>query len=120
MATLYRLLEPDSGSILIDDLDTRKMPRRDLRLNLLNIPQDAFLLPGTLRYNLDPSGVKSDTDLITALKAVQLWEGLSAKDGLETDIKNCAFSSGQRQSLSLARALVRNGRIVIVDELTSK
>lgn len=118
LATLYRFLELESGSILVDGVDIRQVPRRRLRSTLLNVPQDAFLLPGTLRYNLDPSGAKSDTEMIAALEAAKLWEGLY-KDGLDTKLDEYTFSSGQRQNLSLARALIREGNIVTVDELTS-
>lgn len=95
------------------------MPLRTLRDNLFNVPQDAFLIPGTLRYNMDPSGVKTDAELTVALEAVGLWD-LLQKDGLDTDVSQYIFSSGHKQSLSLARALVRDGNIVTVDELTSK
>ncbi|RFU79719.1 atp-binding cassette transporter [Trichoderma arundinaceum] len=118
LATLYRLLELNDGSIFIDGFDIRQMTRQRLRSKLLNIPQDAFLIPGTLRYNLDPWGVKLDSELIAALKVVKLWDALE-KAGLDAEVGKNTFSSGQMQCLSLARALIRGGNIVIVDELTS-
>lgn len=119
LATLYRFLELDSGSILIDGVDTQHVPLRRVRDSLVNVPQEAFLLPGSLRYNLDPSNAKSDADLIAALQAAKLWDASMYERGLDTTLDEHTFSSGQRQSLSLARALLRDGNIVTVDELTS-
>ncbi|KAF3763943.1 putative ATP-binding cassette transporter [Cryphonectria parasitica EP155] len=119
LATLYRFLDPESGTILIDGVDTQQVPVRRVRDSLVNVPQDAFLLPGSLRYNLDPSNTKSDEELIAALQAAHLWSSSMYDNGLDTLVDEYTFSSGQRQGLSLARALLREGNIVTVDELTS-
>lgn len=141
MTALYRLTELESGTILIDGLDISDLGLFDLRSRLSIIPQDPVLFQGSVRKNLDPFNEYSDEKLWDSLRR----SGLVNEDVLEEtkltkyDPKNKVgfeqlhkfhldqivedegenFSLGERQLIALARALVRNSKILILDEATS-
>lgn len=123
ISVLLRLLDMSSGTILIDNLDLSKLPRDLIRSRFITIPQDAFLLSGTLRFNLDPTHSLSDATIVSTLKNVELWTLLESRGGLDTDIKTQPLSQGQNQILFLARAMLRTSNrangILILDEPTS-
>lgn len=120
LATLSRALDLQHGSILVDSVDIATVPRRHLRSKIVNVPQEPFVIPGSIRENIDPLSTLTDGELTAILKSVCLWGALDAKDGLESDAKKTSFSAGQLQLLSLARVMVQQGRIVVMDEVASK
>lgn len=138
MTGLYRLSEVDSGSITIDGLDISQMGLRDLRSKLLIIPQDPVLFQGTIRKNLDPFHQYDDNLLWDSLRRSGLIDGdvlqkvrhtkltdnnydqlhkFHLDQSVEDDGSN--FSLGEKQLIALARSLVRNSKILILDEATS-
>ena len=117
---LVRMIELSSGTITIDGLDITTMPRHYIRSRLNAISQEPFFLTGTVRLNLDPYESSSDEAMIDVLKRVQLWATIEARGGLNSLLGEDMLSHGQRQLFCLARAILRPGKIVILDEATSR
>lgn len=113
------MLEIDSGSITIDDVDISKIPRQEVRSRLNTLSQETFFLHGSVRENIDPLETASDERIIEVLRAVSMWDYFESRDGLDGDVEEEKLSHGQRQLFCLARAIIKPGRILIIDEATS-
>ena len=119
--SLFRILEASTGKILIDNQDISQIGLELLRESIAFIPQDPKLIDGTLRENIDPFGEYSDDDIIFQLNLIGLAYLLDEDDGLDGVIESegTNFSVGEKQLICITRAMLRQCKIIIMDEANS-
>lgn len=119
---LFRIIEIESGQILIDGMDTKNIGLRDLRQRIAMIPQDPVLFRMSVRQNIDPFSQYSDERIWACLRMVCMEEAINELP--ESLAYQCSegganFSLGQMQLLCIARALLQEPGLVMMDEATA-
>ena len=120
---LLRFYEPTSGSIYINGTDIKDLPLKSLRSLITVVSQETYLFNGTIKENLLHANEDADEKkLIDACKAANIHSFIqSLPDGYNTKVgeRGLNFSGGQRQRIAIARAVLKNSPIVVLDEATS-
>ncbi|OTA07898.1 hypothetical protein A9Z42_0088200 [Trichoderma parareesei] len=117
--SLLQMTEIIEGSISIDSVDLSTLSHSLVRSRINVVPQDPFLLPGTVRFNVDPLGGASDEEVVRALERVRLKAFVDDKGGIDGEVDLESWSGGQKQLLCFARAMLRRSKILILDEAMS-
>jgi ATP-binding cassette subfamily B protein len=123
LALLLRLYEPDSGVISIDGLPINNVSRLSLRRQIAYVGQDVFLFRGSIKDNIAfGRPAASETEIVAAAKAAFAHDFISAfPQGYNTPVgeHGAQLSGGQRQRIAVARALIKDAPIIILDEPTA-
>lgn len=123
ISLILRFYEPQEGRIEIDGINIARIPRRALRRQIAYVGQDVFLFRGSIGENIRYGNLDAtQEEIVEAAKAAYAHDFIAAfPEGYDSDVGEggARLSSGQRQRIAVARALVRNAPIILLDEATS-
>jgi ABC-type multidrug transport system fused ATPase/permease subunit len=120
---LLGFYKPESGRILLDGVPLERFPLRMLRRQIGLVSQETFLFSGTVRDNIAYANLHAtDNEIIAAARAANAHDFIVATpEGYQLEVgeRGAQLSGGQRQRIAIARAILRNPKIMIFDEATS-
>jgi len=119
--SLSRILEPNHGQIKIDNVDIQNVDLDYLRQSITIVPQESFIIEGNLRDNIDPLNIYTDEQILSFLDDFSLFKNVEKNEKLKIEIKEGGnnLSNGQKQLICFVRAIIKNNKIIILDEATS-
>ena len=120
--SLSRIIEGYQGKIEIDGIDISELNLDDLRQSITIVPQDSFLIEGTLRENLDPMNIYSDSEIIKYLDEFSLFKQIEDNNkrlNIEITENGSNLSIGEKQLICFVRAVLKKSKVIILDEATS-
>ena len=120
---LLRFYEPQAGAVFINGIDIRDLPLKSLRSLITVVSQETYLFNGTIKENLLHANEEADDSMLTAACKIahidSFIQSLPEKYNTVVGERGLNFSGGQRQRIAIARAVLKNSPIVVLDEATS-
>ena len=118
---MSKIIEPKSGNIFIDDVDIQNISLKLLREKISFLPQEPFLIESTLRDNIDPLNKYSDESILKIIDDLCLFKNVDNNKKLKLEIKENGknLSSGEKILICFARTIIKNNKIIIMDEVIS-